>query len=303
MVWLYRTSKLAIQNFWRNLWLSVITLFILILTLFSISMIASLNLAAGQAIQAVKDKVDVDIFFNPQIAESEILRAQVFLEDLPQVKEVTYISQDMALENFKVEHENDVTIQESLTNLSENPLPASLVIRANNLEDYEAILTQFENSEFNKYVQDKNYSNHKLIIDKLSLITKRIYNVGIIVSLIFIFFSIVMVYNTIRVTIYSHREELNIMRLVGATNWFIRAPFLLEGVLYALIASITAMLLIYPIVLLASPYINNLFAGYNFDMLYYFYQYIWQIFTLQLLLSLLLSSGSSMVAIGRYLKS
>lgn len=303
LVGFYRTSKLAVKNFWRNLWLSLITVFILILTLFFISLIFSLNLAADQAIKAVKEKVDVDIFFNSDISENEILRAQVYLKELPQVKEVTYVSQDAALENFKATHLNDETIQQSLEDLKDNPLPASLIIKANNLEDYDTILSQFQNSEFSKYAQKMNFTDHKLIIDKLSFITQRVYTGGIIVSIIFIFFSVIMVFNTIRITIYSHREELIIMKLVGATNWFIRAPFLLEGIFYALIASICSMLLLYPLIVIVAPYINHLFTGYDFDAVYYFQQYLWQIFIAQLLFSLILSAGSSMVAIGRHLKS
>lgn len=302
LVWTYRTSKIALKNFWRNLWLSVISIFILILTLFSISLILSLNLAAKQAIEAVKQKIDVDIYFNPEIAESEILSAQVYLENLAEVEEVKYISKDMALEEFKAKHSQDAAIQASLEDLQDNPLPASLVVKAKNLEDYERILSQFESSEFNKFVQNKNFTDHKLVIDKLSSITRKIYMIGIIVSLIFIIFSVIMVYNTIRIAIYSHREELNIMRLVGATNWFIRAPFFLEAILYALISSIVTIFLLYPLVYVASPYINHLFEGYDFNAIYYFQHYLWQIFALQLFVSLILSAGSSMVAIGRYLK-
>jgi len=299
----FRTTKLALQNFWRNLWLSIITIFILFLTLFSISIIAGLNLAADQAIKAVKDKVDVDIFFNTETPESEVLAAQVYLQGLENVKTVQYTSPEQALENFKAAHLDDENIQQSLAELKDNPLPASLTIKAQNLNDYENVLKSFEESEYNQYVQDKNFTNHKAIIDKLSLITKRIYQIGITVSLIFVIFSLIMVFNTVRIAIYSHREELSIMRLVGATDWFIRAPFVLEAVLYALISSISTMLLLYPLVLGATPYINHLFEGYDFDLLYYFHIYVWQIFALQLFTSLILSIVSSMIAIGRYLKS
>jgi cell division transport system permease protein len=261
-----------------------------------------MNLAASEGIKAVKDKINVDIYFNPEIAESEILSAQVFLENIPEVKEVKYVSKEKAMEDFKADHADDQTIQESLTDLTDNPLPASLVVKADNLEDYQNIITQFESSEFNKYAQNKNFSDHKYIIDRLSSVTKKIYMIGLVVSIIFIIFSIVMVFNTIRIAIYSHREELSIMRLVGATNWFIRAPFFLEAILYALVASIISMTLLYPLVMMVSPFINHLFEGYDFDAIYYFQHYLWEIFALQLFTSLILSAGSSMLAIGRYLK-
>lgn len=303
IIWIGRTLKLALKNFWRNLWLSLITIFILILTLSSISIIASLNLIADQAIRAVKDKVDIDIFFDPQTAESNVLAAQVYLQELPDVAQVIYTSSNSALEQFKLEHVNDIQIQDSLNDLKNNPLPASLTIKANDLNKYDQIISEFEKSEYNKFATDKNFSDHKIVINKLSDITRRIYQFGIGVSLVFIFFSVIMVFNTIRIAIYTHKEELNIMRLVGATNFFIRTPFLMESILYALIASLITMAMFYPIIYLLSPYINHLFSGYDFDILKYFQKYLAQIFIMQMLISLTLAITSSMLAIGKYLKN
>ncbi|MFH0818713.1 MAG: permease-like cell division protein FtsX [Patescibacteria group bacterium] len=299
---IFRAIKFALKNFWRNLWLSVITIFILFLTLFSISLIVSLNLVADQAIKAVKNKVDIDIFFNPETTEENILAAQSLIEEMPEVKNVVYISQALALENFKKDHTEDETIQQSLAELDENPLPASLVVKANDLNDYDAIISNFENSEYNKFTQSKNFSDHKIIINKLNSITKRLYQAGIGVSVVFVFFSIIMVFNTIRIAIYSHREELNIMKLVGATNWFIRGPFLLESVLYGIIGSVLTLGIFYPMIVMIAPYVNHFFLGYDFNILTYFQHYIWYIFIMQLALSLIVSILSSMIAIGKYLK-
>ncbi|MDP3970296.1 MAG: permease-like cell division protein FtsX [bacterium] len=302
LVSIYRTTKFAAQTFYRNLWLSVITIFILILTLFTVSLVATMNLLADRAISAVEEKIDVDIYFADNTSEENIIAAQMFLEDVPEVKNVRYVSKDEALEKFKDSHADNVDIQNALEELDENPLPASLIVQANELSDYEVIMQQFNNSEFDIFTEEKNFSDQQAVIDKLSAITTRVYQVGVAVSAVFIVISVVMMFNTIRLAIYAHREELAIMKLVGATNAFIRAPFILEGAFYAVLSSAIAMSLLWLVVLFTAPYVNDFFFGYNFNLDVFFYNNFLFIFSIQFLFSLILSVGSSMISIGRYLR-
>ncbi len=299
---LTRTGKFAAQHFWRNLWISAITIFILTLTLFIVSLVSTLNLLANQAIQAVEEKIDIDLYFKTNSDETDILSAKVYLEALPEVSTVRYISKTEALENFKAQHVDDPDIQAALAELDSNPLPATLSVQANQLNQYEAIITQFESSEYNDLVENKNFSDHQAVIDRLSTITKRLYQGGLIVSAIFILISVIMLYNTIRVAIYSHREELGIMKLVGATNWFIRTPFIFEGVLYAFFASILASGFLTVLIFSITPYVNSFFQGYNFSLSVFFIHNFWLIALGQFVVSLLLAVGSTMLSIGRYLK-
>lgn len=300
---LLRTIKFAAQNSLRNFWLSVITVFILTLTLFSIGLLTTLNYVASQAIAAVVERVDVNVFFTEETAEADVFRAQSFLEKLPEVSDVTYISQKEALENFSEEHRDDAEIQETLKELEgETLLPASLTIKARNLNSYPTILTELDNSEFNAFIKTRNFESYHTIIQRLQSIIDRLTQIGIIVSCIFGFIAILVIFNTVRITIYTHREEIGIMKLVGATNGFIRAPFMLEGVFYAILASVLTLAIFYPIVRVSAPYINTFLEGYQFDLFYYFKAFFWQIFGIQLLIALVLSIGSSMVAIGRHLR-
>lgn len=301
-VTLIRTSKFATQHFWRNLWISAITIFILTLTLFIVSLVGTLNLLASQAIHAVEEKIDIDLYFKTGTDETDILSAKVYLESLPEVTNVRYISKAEALDNFTAEHADDPDIQAALSELDNNPLPATLSVQADQLNQYEAIIQQFESSEYNNLVEDKNFSDHQAVIDRLSTITKRLYQGGLVVSAIFILISVIMLYNTIRVAIYSHREELGIMKLVGATNWFIRAPFLFEGVMYAFFASVLAGGLLAVMIFSIAPYINSFFQGYNFSLTIFFLHNFWLIALVQFAVSLVLAVGSTMLSIGRYLK-
>lgn len=299
---LIRTTKFASLHFWRNLWISAITIFILTLTLFIVSLVATLNLLATQTIQAVEEKIDIDIYFKAGTDEKDILSAKLYLEDLPEVSTVRYISKEEALNSFKEEHANELDIQSALAELDNNPLPATLSVQAQTLDQYPTVITAFEASEYNSLVEDKNFSDHQAVIEQLSNITKRIYQGGLIVSAIFVLISVIMLYNTIRVAIYSHREELGIMKLVGATNWFIRMPFIFEGVLYAFFASLLAGGILAAVVFSAAPYINSFFTGYNFNLTVFFLQNFWLIALSQFVISLVLSVGSTMLSIGRYLK-
>lgn len=298
----FRSSKFAVQNFWRNLWLSIITILILTLTLFTISLVATVNLLASQAIQAVEEKVDININFKSEASEDDVLGAKLFFEQLQGVRTVRYISPDNALEQFKRTHADDADIQSALETLTNNPLPASLVIQANSLDSYALIMKKFEQSKFEQLVENKNFSDHQVIIDRLSTIIQRMYQAGLAISLVFVVISVIMMFNTIRIAIYTYREEITIMKLVGATNWFIRAPFILESILYAVCASALALGLLWVIISAASPYINAFFLGYNFNLNTFFYANLWFIFAAQLFASLILAVGSSMISIGRYLK-
>ena len=302
LVNILRTSKFASQNFKRNLWLSIITIFILVLTLFTISLVFSINLVADQALSSIEDKIDIDIFFNSTTNESEIIEAQVYLQNMPEVNEVIYVSKDDALEKFQSAHLDDANIQESISELEDNPLPASIIVTAHNLDDYKVILNNFEASEYNEFVQDKTFTDYQLVINKLSNIITRIYQIGFVLSIFFVVISIFVVFNTIRMATYAQREELGIMKLVGATNAFIRAPFFMEAIFYAVISAVITIIIFYPTIFFASPYINSFFEGYDFNFMYYFNQYILHIFFLELAIALFLTTISSMIAITRYLK-
>lgn len=302
LVSLYRILKFAWQNFWRNIWLSVITVFILVLTLFSISILFTLNIVGDQAIKAVKDKVDIDLFFEATVTEDKIEATKAYLESLAEVKNVRYISKDEALENFREEHRDDPIIQQSLAELSENPLQATLVVKAKNIEDYPSVMVALDNSEFNYLIESRDFEDNQVVVDRLTSISARLSQIGLAVSAVFALIAFLVVFNTIRVTIYTYREELGIMKLVGASNAFIRFPFFMESLMYAIIASVATMMILYPLLVAVSPYINEFFAGYEFDMIAYFWTNFWNIFGLEFLVAVFLGIFSSMVAIGRYLR-
>jgi cell division transport system permease protein len=297
-----RILKFGFQNFKRNFWLSLVTVFILVLTLFSISVVFTLNVVADNAIKSVKEQVDIDVFFDPTVPEDKVIAVQAYLDSISEVKSVEYISKEQALENFKEAHKNDLKIQESLSEIEENPLPSALVVKAINLEDYSSIVVKLDNSEYSNLIASRNFEDNQIVIERLTKITDRIYQFGIGVSAIFILVAILVVFNTLRMNMYTQREELGIMRLVGAQNMFIRLPFVLESVLYGILASVITILILFPLLSAVSPYIDSLFEGYDFNMFAYFTANFWAMLGLQILISIVISVISGMIAISRYLR-
>lgn len=298
-----RTIRFAIQSFWRNLWLSVVTIFILTLTMLSLSLVAGVNVLTQQALDVLEDKVNVDVFLTPGLNEQTILQYQGELQSYPEVANVVYISQAEALQTFLTEHANEPTIQASIESLGENPFPASLVIKALDLQQYESIISKIEASDMTQHIQSKDFSDNRDIINAINGLIKKVSQIGIIISLIFILISVVMIFNTIRIAIYSHRDELNIMKLVGATNWFIRGPFLIESLLYGMVSAVIASVLVLGIALVAVPYAGDFFV-LSSDLVYLeLVTWLPGIIASEVVAACALSLLSTGIALRRYLKA
>lgn len=302
LVFFYRTIKFAMQGFFRNIWLSVVTIIILVLTLFTITMVAGINVIAEKAIVSIQDKVDVSVYFKSNIEEKEIHNVRYRLEELSQVESVGYVSQEEALAKFKARHSDDEIILESIEQLETNPLGATLIIKAASIDDYPSIISVLENPDYDELIQDKNFDDNQEVISRLSNLSTRIQRIGMIISAIFIVIAILIIFNTIRINIYTHREEIGIMKLVGASNWFVRAPFLVESLMYAVLAVVISLAILYPLLGVIAPQVNNFFEGYNLDLVSYFNSQFWRIVGLQLAFAVVLSVLSSSIAIGKYLR-
>lgn len=299
----YRIFKFAGQGFWRNFWLSVVTISIIVLAFMSINFLIILNFITDAAVKSVQGKIDISVYFNNEVVEEKILEVKNFLISLAQVKEVTYISQDEALKKFRLRHKNDISILQSLEELDKNPLSAALIIKAKSVSDYPEIMTILDNSKYGKELTlDKNFENHKIFISQIDVISKKVNTMGIAITAIFIAIAVLIVFNTIRVTIYTHREEIAIMKLVGANNVFVATPFVIEGIIYAICAGAISITIIYPILNFIQPYLANFFGEMEIDLLKYFNENALMIFGFEMAGVSILNVISSGIAIRRYLK-
>lgn len=303
MFWLsaIRVLKFGLKNFWRNIWLSLATTGIMILTIFTIAVLVILNLVGDTALKSLEQKVDVSVYFNSDVTKEQIDPVEERLNSMPEVRETKYISKEEALESFRNKHGDNPLIIASLSELEENPLQPTLVVKARNPEDYDAISSILKDSQYEGLIQNFNYEDNQVIIDKLTKTTKTIEKIGIGVSISFAFIAVLVMFNTIRLTIYTQKEEISIMRLVGASNRFIVAPYILEGIIYGFVATLFSTIILFSFLKYLSPMISN-FLENQVDIYKYFNSHFLIIFASELLFGTVLGIFSSMIAIRRYLK-
>lgn len=231
-----RVVKFAFKDFWRNLGLSLMTISILVLTYMSLNLLVVVNFFTDAAINVIENRVDISVYFGPQVSDDRIMGVRGNLTSLPEVKDVTFISRDEALEQFKKNHADEPSILAALQEVGENPLGAVLVIKANDASQYGPILEALDSPAIKSLVEDKSVQDHRELIERLTGVTDRVQRAALGLSLVFALISLLIVFNTIRVAIYIHREEIAIMRLVGASSNFVRIPFLIETVMFNLIS-------------------------------------------------------------------
>ncbi|MEA3463975.1 MAG: permease-like cell division protein FtsX [Patescibacteria group bacterium] len=299
-----RIIKFSFQDLGRNIWLSVVTVTILILALFSVNMLITVKVISQAAVNVVKEKIDVNLYIKPDTEKNKIMALKAEVSDLSQVKEVKYISQAEALESFKIKHKNNPEILEALRELGKNPLTSSLIISPKDIGQYKKLIADLDKIE-DEIIESRNFDDHKIIIAKINNTTDKINEIGLFISLIFIFITSLLVYNSIRVAIYTHRREIKIMRLVGASNWFIRAPFLFSSIIYTAVGVLAIIGIFYLFIILLQPYIEAFFIDYDINLINliaYFNKNFVMIFGAQFLAAMAINMLASLIAVGKYSK-
>ncbi len=299
LISLLRAVKFSIQDIGRNIWLSVVTVLILVLALFSINLLAAVQVISDAAIDTVRNKIDVSLYVRSDAPESDILALRAQVSALDNVREVTYISKQEALADFQSKHKDNPDIIEALRELDSNPLSPSLVILPKDINKYGDLLNEL-NKISNPIIEGRNFDDHTMLLDKINMITDRISEAGFIVSILFILITLLVLYNTIRVAIYTHRQEIAIMRLVGASSWFIRAPFLISSIVYTVIGMAVVTGLFYGFLVLLQPYLETFFMNYDFNIITYFQNNFAQLFVLEFVGAAVVNMLASLVAVRKY---
>ncbi|PIT93153.1 MAG: hypothetical protein COU06_01560 [Candidatus Harrisonbacteria bacterium CG10_big_fil_rev_8_21_14_0_10_38_8] len=296
----FRILKYGFLNFWRNGWLSTATVFIMTLTLLMFQGLILFDVVTNAAVNSIRDKIDIAVYFKQDVIEDDIISLQRSLERLPEIKDADYISASEALEIFKEKHADDVTITQALAELNENPLLASLNISANDTKDYADISAYLEKDDFSSIVEKVTFGQNKGAIDRLNNIVDTSNKVGLIFTLFIAFVAILVSFNTIRLAIYSNREEISIMRLVGASNYFTKGPYLVSGILYGICGAVATLIISMPIINFIAPHFDLFIPELGLQA--YFYANITILFGYLVAGGIVLGLLSSFIAIRRYLK-
>ncbi len=299
-----RIIRSGFVGFWRNAYVSLAAIFVMIITLTVVGGLMLTTQLLSISLEQIKEKVDINVYMVTTASEEAISALKNSLEALPDVAEVRYTSREEALETFRNRHQSDELTIQALDELGDNPLGASLSILARETSQYESIAgfleeqRALENPEA-PLIDRINFNQNKVAIDKLTGIIDAIERSSFIAMIILIASSVLIAFNTIRLAIYTTREEIAIMRLVGASNMFIRGPFILQGIMYGLVAGVFALLILYPSSLYLGPATESFFG---LNIFHYYVSNFPHFFLVLVGSGVVLGMVSSALAIARYLR-
>lgn len=267
---LLRIIKFSLQSMWRNAWLSFVTFTVFVLTLLTVNAVLFINLLADGAIEAIEEKVQVAVYFNPGTSADMEGSVREYLLSLPQVKTVDMVTAEEALADFKARHENNPTILSALDEVGGNPFGNAVLISAHNPEDFAYILEAVKTPEYDEAIKQTNYNNYQSAITKISSLAEKVRVAGFALAGFFALVSVMIIFNSIRVSVYVHRDEIGIMKLVGAHDWFVRAPFLVEAFLLTLVSTAVIAGGVLAVAKSLSEPIMSYFGGVEVDVWGYF---------------------------------
>ncbi|MCA9364460.1 MAG: ABC transporter permease [Candidatus Moranbacteria bacterium] len=297
---LTRTIQEGWNNFCRNGWLSVATILVMALSLYVVAITVLLGVSFSVISKNVQDRISISVYFNPDVSEEDLLGIKENLEEYREVRSVEFVSREQALQELLDGEEEDSTIKKAVDAAGGNPLFASLVVRAHDPNDYDMINSAIEESYFAEKISHINFERNKDVITRLRTMFQTARNVGLVTGIFFVALAIVITYNTVRITLYSRRQEFEVMRLVGASNVYVRMPSIVEGVLYGLAGAMAVMILLGVTFYVVSQLsIGTIPQG---KIMSVYFQYFGLILLGLVTLGTTLGVISSYIAITRYLK-
>ena len=300
-----RVARYGFIGFLRNGFVSFSAVLVMTITLFVIAALLIGNAALTATLKDLTNQVEVTVYFTPDATQDQVQSVQTDVQALPEVASVTYVSADQALANFQARHANDQLTLQALDELTGNPLGASLEVRAKDPSQYSAIAQYLETEQTQgaegPVIEKVDYQQNETAISRLSAIIGTSKEIGIVIAIVLGLASVLIAFNTIRLAIYTSRDEIAVMNLVGATHWYVRGPFIIAGVLYGVLSGAVVLLLLYPITAALGPG-SQAFLG-SFNVFSYFVGSFAFLFLVIMGSGICLGALSSYLAIRRYLRA
>lgn len=300
-----RIVKTGMINFVRNAWLAIAAMAVMIVTLtivlFSIVANATFNHTIGQ----ITSKIDISVYLKDSITPTQTDKMIGDIKHLSNVQGVTYLSKNQVMENYLKSNSNNPDLLSAVSQTS-NPLPATIRIKPKDLNKLDSIKSYLSRSDVAAMQSDQpSYSgDRKEAIDRITHATDILQRAGIVAVILFAFISVLIIFNTIQMAIFNRRDELTIMRLLGASTWYIRGPFVVESIIYGIVSALISILLIHTMFVATGSTLQATSLGL-LDIKYsgeYFSAHLWSLLLMQLLVGILIGAVSSTVATRRYLK-
>lgn len=292
------------KNFFRSGAVSFATVLIMTVTLAIVGLLIFLSAILTNTLASLQDKVDVNVYFVTSADQADILTIQDRLEALSEVESVVYTSREDRLADFRARHENDQLTLQALDELGSNPLGAALAIKATDPSQYAGIVEFLSNdpslSPNGPIIDSINYFQNKAVIDRLTSAITAMEKAGLIIVVLFAIASTIIALATIRLAIYTSKDEIAVMRLVGASNSYIRGPFIVAGVLAGFVAALISLLIFYPVTWYTGAKLETWLGGFN--LFSYYLSNFPMIFSILVGTGVLLGALASWLAVRRYLR-
>lgn len=305
LITIERIIKSGIISFGRNIWLAIAAIAMMSITLTIVLFAVIANATFAHTIKDITGRIDVSVYLKDDVSEKQRDNLVGQLKKIENVKSIGYISKEQALKTYQEQNVGNAELLSAISQTS-NPLPASLQIKPNDPNKLQTIKDFLDKPTIQALQSDPtSYSGErKAAIDKITKATHFIQQAGIVGIIVFIIISMLIIFNTIRMAIFNRRDELVIMRLLGASPWYIRGPFVVETMLYGAVAASISLIICSSLFVVASSTLEASSLGL-LDISYssnFFKDNLWKILTLQIAIGIIIGAVSSVVATRRYLK-
>ncbi|MFA6424471.1 MAG: permease-like cell division protein FtsX [Candidatus Magasanikbacteria bacterium] len=301
MVYIGRILKFALQDIARNFGLSFMTVLILVLMLLSVNALWSVRVITNEAVNLIKDQVNVSVYFSAEAGDKNVSEINKYVSAFPEVVKVDLQSAEDVLTSFKQRHSQSKDILGALSELNSNPFGPTMIIKTKEPGDYKKIIKALSVPEYENLIEAKSFDEHESAIEKIQNITSRTEKVVAGLVLLFACISFLIVFNTVRSAIHTQRIEIGIKRLVGASNWFIRGPYLVESFMFSILSLAASIGLLYFALRFIDPYLSVVFPS-GFSLTNYYNSNILYVFGVQFVCVLALTILSSGLAMRRQLR-
>lgn len=299
-----RIIRTGMVNFVRNAWLSIAAMAVMIITLTIVLFSVITNATFNNTIAQITSKIDVSVYMKDSAQPAQVNQLLSDLRALPNVQQITYLNKQQALDAYRQQNAGNTQLLNAV-NEADNPIPATIRIKPWDLNKIQTIQTSLEQAKYKPLIDQISYNgDRKAAIDKIAHATDLLKRAGIIAVVVFAVISVLIIFNTIQMAIFNRRDELTIMRLLGASTWYIRGPFVVEALFYGIISAFASVLLIHSLFVASNSALQASSLGL-LDIKYaatYFHGHFWELLAMQLVLGILIGAASSIVATRRYLK-
>lgn len=300
-----RVVKTGMTNFVRNAWLAIAAMAIMVITLTIILFSVIANATFSNTVQQITNKINVSIYLKDTVTDQQRKDFVTGLSKMPQVEKVTYLTKAEALKAYMQQNASNPQLIAAISE-TDNPLPATIQVKPHNLNEMPTIRAFIEQPQWQKLQSDpvSDSGDRRQAIDKITHATNIMRRAGVLAVIVFTVISVLIIFNTIQMAIFNRRDELQIMRLLGASTNYIRGPFVVETIIYGVLSAIVSVLIINTLFITASGSLQATSLGL-LDIAYsqeYFKKHYWLLLLMQLGLGILIGAASSVIATRRYLK-